>query len=532
MLLQTIDWDKLEIEDRRTASSAEAAKEVFRAVPVDIMVCDIEMPGGSGIDLMKWVREEGYLTRNIFLTNHTRFHYAQTAIKLDTVDFIGKMSPPAELEDALRRAVNMVRAMRVQKRYADYGRYWEENSGLLWRQFWLDLLSGKIPPDHDAVMKAAKERLMEWYGTAGSGENNTAFRPMLCTVDLGQRPISDWPERELDFCVYNVLSEVLYGSTNSDHIVFLERESRAVYAVLVDEQDAGTLEGKAREADGLFREYLGFSVNFYIGPTVPIEQLADAVGRLKAADRENVTRQGGVQLVDPTRGGDGRPDEKPERMDMAGLRELLDAGDAYSVIGRVRDYFSALPRERVTQQLLLDFQLDFNQLLFNALDERGIDTHAFFFQSDCETLYKRSASSLIDTLKWASFTAQRAAEAIQASGRAQTVTGRVKAYIDGHYSEHITKAELGAMLYLNPDYLAKLFKKETGIALNDYIAQVRVNAAKALLRDESVPLLDIALRTGFDYYSYFSTTFKKAVGLSPSDYRKKTLGSAAPEEEV
>ena len=198
----------------------------------------------------------------------------------------------------------------------------------------------------------------------------------------------------------------------------------------------------------------------------------------------------------------------------------------------MRDYFSALPRERVTQQLLLDFQLDFNQLLFNALDERGIDTHAFFFQPDCETLYKRSASSLIDTLKWISFTAQRAAEAIQASGRAQTVTGRVKAYIDGHYSEHITKAELGAMLYLNPDYLAKLFKKETGIALNDYIAQVRVNAAKALLRDESVPLLDIALRTGFDYYSYFSTTFKKAVGLSPSDYRKKLLGRAAPEEEV
>ena len=162
MLLATVDWDKLEIAEKRTALSAAAAKEVFRAEPVDIMVCDIEMPGESGIELLSWVREQGYQTRNIFLTNHTRFHYAQTAIKLDTVDFIGKMSPPSELEDALRRAVNMVKAMRVQKRYVDYGRYWEENSGLLWRQFWLDLISEKIPPDPQIVSRAAKERLMEW----------------------------------------------------------------------------------------------------------------------------------------------------------------------------------------------------------------------------------------------------------------------------------------------------------------------------------------------------------------------------------
>ena len=97
MLLATVDWDKLEIAEKRTALSAAAAKEVFRAEPVDIMVCDIEMPGESGIELLSWVREQGYQTRNIFLTNHTRFHYAQTAIKLDTVDFIGKMSPPSEM---------------------------------------------------------------------------------------------------------------------------------------------------------------------------------------------------------------------------------------------------------------------------------------------------------------------------------------------------------------------------------------------------------------------------------------------------
>ena len=51
-------------------------------------------------------------------------------------------------------------------------------------------------------------------------------------------------------------------------------------------------------------------------------------------------------------------------MDMAGLRELLAAVDAYRVIGRVKDYFSALPRAKITPQLLQDFQLDFTQLLY------------------------------------------------------------------------------------------------------------------------------------------------------------------------
>lgn len=527
MLLATVDWDKLEIAEKWTALSASAAKEVFLREPVDIMVCDIEMPGGSGIELLSWVREQGYQTRNIFLTNHTRFHYAQTAIKLDTVDFIGKMSPPSELEDALRRAVNMVKAMRVQQRYADYGHYWEENSGLLWRQFWLDLISEKIPPDAESVSRAAKERLMEWYGYSDRQKEEAGFPPhlpMLCTVSLSQPAIAGWEPRELDFCIYNVLSEVLYGTTNSDHIVSLGRENRAVYAIIVEAKDAKGLEKKAREADSLFREYLHFSVNLYIGSVVPPERISAEVRRLQEADRENVTQSGGVHLLDPPGGGEKIQPGQPARMDMSGLRELLAAGDAYQAVGRVKDYFSSLPRAAITHQVLKDFQVDFNQVLYGVLSERQIEAHQLLTGSGAEEVSRRAPNSLIDTLKWASFAVQRAVEAIQSSSRSQTIAGRVKSYIDEHYAEHISKAELGAMLYLNPDYLAKLFKKETGQALNDYIAQVRVNAAKAMLADESVPLTDVATRTGFDYYSYFSTTFKKAVGMSPSDYRKKALG--------
>ena len=221
MLLKTMNWDKLEIDTRLTASSAAAARQIIQSQPVDLMLCDIEMPGGSGMELLQWVRDRGLETPNIFLTNHTRFDYAQTAIKLGAVDFVSKMSPTQELEDALRRAVNIVKTVRIQKRYVDYGRYWEENSGLLWRQFWLDLIHETIPPEREAIGRAAKDRLLKWYGAQLPG-GPLRIMPVLCTIQLGQEAIAGWPSQELDYCVYNVVSEVLFGTTNSDHIVPLE----------------------------------------------------------------------------------------------------------------------------------------------------------------------------------------------------------------------------------------------------------------------------------------------------------------------
>ena len=128
-------------------------------------------------------------------------------------------------------------------------------------------------------------------------------------------------------------------------------------------------------------------------------------------------------------------------------------------------------------------------------------------------------------LKWVSHSTNAVVAALAESSRSNTIIGTVKKYIDENYGSHITKADLGALVFLNPDYLAKLFKKETGTALSDYISQVRIEKAKILLSDGSVPLTDVAMRTGFDYYSYFSTIFKKATGISPSDYRRQLLGN-------
>lgn len=522
MLQATIDWKKMEIKEVLTATNIASAKQIFLERPIDIMLCDIEMPGGSGIELLTWVREQGYETRNIFLTNHTKFHYAQTAIKLDTVDFIGKMAPPQELEDALRRAVNIVKTVRIQKRYVDYGRYWEENSGLLWRQFWLDLITEKISPEPETIVKEAKDRLLEWYGSDHGAMNLNRFLPMLCTVQLGQDTIADWKSQELDYCVYNVISEVLFGTTNSDHIVSLGRESRAYYAVILDECDPEDIQKKAKELVSLFRQYLMFGVNIYLADNVPIWKISAVVRQLMTADRDNVTEQGGVHVVSSNEKGNPF-DGGCTRIDMDGLSLLLASGQAFKAIDMVKKYFSGLPRSQITAQLLQEFHYDFTQALYSVLTDRHIEAHQLFAKPAAQTLDRHSTDSLIDMMKWVSFVTNAVTTVITDASRSNTIVGTVKAYIDENYASHISKADLGALVYLNPDYLAKVFKKETGIALNDYISSVRVEKAKVMLADESIPLGDVAMKAGFDYYSYFSTIFKKAVGISPSDYRRQLL---------
>lgn len=74
-------------------------------------------------------------------------------------------------------------------------------------------------------------------------------------------------------------------------------------------------------------------------------------------------------------------------------------------------------------------------------------------------------------------------------------------------------------MYLNHIYLGQLFKKETGLSLNDYINKVRINKAKKLLKETGAMVYEIADQVGFSDSQYFSTVFKKIVGVSPKEYR-------------
>ncbi len=81
-LISGIDWNALDVTAIRTADSARIAREILTNESVDILLCDIEMPGENGLSLLRWARNNHMDFVCVFLTSHADFLYAKEALQL------------------------------------------------------------------------------------------------------------------------------------------------------------------------------------------------------------------------------------------------------------------------------------------------------------------------------------------------------------------------------------------------------------------------------------------------------------------
>lgn len=96
----------------------------------------------------------------------------------------------------------------------------------------------------------------------------------------------------------------------------------------------------------------------------------------------------------------------------------------------------------------------------------------------------------------------------------------VKDYLDSHYTEKITLADLSARFFINKYYLLEIFKRQYGMGVGQYLIHLRITKSKGLLRFTDQTLDQISYACGMNSPQYFSRMFKKVEGVSPSEYRK------------
>lgn len=96
----------------------------------------------------------------------------------------------------------------------------------------------------------------------------------------------------------------------------------------------------------------------------------------------------------------------------------------------------------------------------------------------------------------------------------------VQKYLDEHYEKKITLEELADKFFINKFYLTRVFKQQFGMSINNYLLQIRITHAKHLLRFTQQSVESIGLACGMGELYYFSRTFKKVEGISPSEYRR------------
>ena len=94
------------------------------------------------------------------------------------------------------------------------------------------------------------------------------------------------------------------------------------------------------------------------------------------------------------------------------------------------------------------------------------------------------------------------------------------AYISKHYNEpDISVGTVAQSLNISEGYLSHTFKKETDYTLLGYITRYRIHKAMELLKDCRVKVYEVAEQVGYRDIAYFSATFKKYTGISPSEYQ-------------
>lgn len=109
--------------------------------------------------------------------------------------------------------------------------------------------------------------------------------------------------------------------------------------------------------------------------------------------------------------------------------------------------------------------------------------------------------------------------------RDRQIVEKIKGYVIRNIGGEMTLTHLAEQVHYNPSYISHLFKRVAGENLFDYIKRMKLESAKRLLETTEESVQEISQKLGYDYPQYFSTTFKKATGFTPQEYRfsRKTV---------
>jgi AraC-like DNA-binding protein len=105
--------------------------------------------------------------------------------------------------------------------------------------------------------------------------------------------------------------------------------------------------------------------------------------------------------------------------------------------------------------------------------------------------------------------------------KAQDQVEAIASYLNSHYQQHLSIADIGEAIHLHPNYAMSLFRRECGLTIWQYLMRLRLAQAQALLLTSDMPVLAVALESGFGSLPRFYAAFSRECGMSPGDYRHR-----------
>lgn len=515
-----VNWEKLGVLKIYEAYNGIEAQKVFVNNTIDIMICDIEMPMASGIELLEWVKNNSPKTECIFLTSHSEFEYAKAALKLGSFDYLLQPIKYQELEAVIAKAIEKVQADHKKSTYYKYGVFWQENRKDVLDKFWVDVLKGTFREDYSRIEKAA-----QCINLIIS--NNITYTPVLVHIMRREIALSDWDDSLLKYALANILGELLEISV--EELTFVQIESGKLVLIIPEKDYSQNLQLIQRLNTFLhvcFRD-LVCSVACYIGDGLEINQLAIRIEKLLEKAKKNVACYRKV-FEDDCKGAVNQLSDnitgtvyKFEFNEMRRWEELLLQGQNELVFDEVESLLEhLLELECFDTTTLFKFHQDFVHMYYHVLEEKQFDTRPLFKEKQIADLYIKSLNSVIDLQLFIRHLLNFKFDHEHVEGYYTSSIQIIKTFIQENLEKDLTRNELAELVFLNPEYLSRLFKKQTGVSLSTYITQERIKVSKELIQKTEMSVSIIASKVGYSNFSHFSQVFKKIVGESPLEFRQ------------
>lgn len=509
VIKEKINWDALEIGQVYTAYNILQAKEILTAHEISVVISDIEMPQGNGIDLLSWFREQKMQGEFLLLTCHESFDYAANALKLQAAEYLLKPFDVLVMEAALRKLIYKIKEDGKRREELEYGRWAQSNRRQMQLSFIRMALEGRIEKQIDTEIRERNLSL----------NAEQAYRLVVSRVTEVERAQERMTPGLLGFVLENIHSEVFFGDPENSRVVSMDlRDSYSLTCVCDDAGTDGDFEKRAREAIWQVRQISGAVVTCCISVPAKIEDFNRVSMHCRKLLTSSVAYYGSCFF-------ESRVEDSGENggsiLDTERLVSFLENKDKAGFMGYMKKALSDKMFDKsLNAQMLRAADREVWQAVYTYFAKKGIGADKFFKDDTADALAQKANRSVMDMLRMVNYLLEQLYQYETEAGKEKLPLTRIKQFIREHYMENIGRTQIADELCLAPEYVSKLFKKESGMNLSDYIAGYRVLQAKNLLDRGDMSVSEVAEACGFENATYFSTTFKKHTGISPNQYRK------------
>lgn len=509
--------------DVYSMDSGERALEYFSEYKVDLIISDIQMPGMDGLELYRKIRKKWPKAWFVFLTGHMDFEYVYASAQDANTRFLTKL-------ETTNKIVETVWGVLLEMEQA-----YREKEILL-----------KARKESELVQPLLQNKVLGQflYGTGSRSQIEADFAKFGIELDLDEKILLlgaslDIPEETVDTDIVERMSFVLKTLLKS----YFQQEYR-IYAHMAEmgsnpymwilQRKGGSLvrgEEILECVQRAFSNSVEYTVSFAYGTAGSdlkdnprmYRRIQNILGYRDREMPENIIEcsikegAGSVICADA--------EVKKHWEQLAYITEL----DSYMELGMEEKFFKLfeqmvekLPHiPSMNDTLAQEIYYRIGVLLLRYINMwQLVEKMAFQIE-----MYKLMRMELHEEWGAAVSFLRKCAKAIfrlyfkeEREGITNYIVF-VKAYIKEHLDEDLNLMVLSEVVHLNASYLSRLFRKETGEKLYDYILNRRMHKAKEYILKDTRRIQDIARDVGYESVQSFNRAFKKHTGMSPMDYR-------------